>query len=422
MFLFFICFIFFVFFDMFLVFFDMILVFFEVLKLLLKSLQDLFKAFEDEETMKKAMVRNMWTVYRPMLSKKKFEKVSNQAWAEGLKQGTHRLKQSWVDKRFDNLDEQGFPKPLPGDEKLAENDRVVSADQLDCSYHAEVTGSLQELSTWKLMAESGEMTEEAMRQCSMMPWMEYEVQGKLDFQGLEEARDLLRGPQARRLEAGIDKMLTSQGPSLEKRKARNLRRIERMKQSAVQVEQSLNEMRAMEEEGYEASQIGLKLIVPHQGKKVSLRSLSRRRLTMKQKTQQKMKQKVSKQLEAAKAKAQKKNADEAAEAEETWQHQCLQKTFKVVREFEGGQKAHGFEGLCVHAALSEANEKRLTLFCSDDKGHPLRQSVLLEFCSEVKEPVMLHLFILFFASLFVICFYVFFCICLICFYMTFCIF
>ena len=98
------------------------------------------------------------------------------------------------------------------------------------------------------------------------------------------------------------------------------------------------------------------------------------------------------------------------------------KTFRVVREFEGGQPAHGFAGLCVQASLSEANEKRLTLFCSDDKGHPLRQSVLLEFCSEVKEPVMLHLFILFFASLFVICFYVFFCICLICFYMTFCIF
>ena len=141
---------------------------------------------------------------------------------------------------------------------------------------------------------------------------------------------------------------------------------------------------------------------------------------MKQKTQQKMKQRLSKKLEGAKA--EKKNADEAAEAEETWQHQCLQKTFKVVREFEGGQKAHGFEGLCVHADLSEANEKRLTLFCSDAKGHPLRQSVLLEFCSEVKEPVMLHLFILFFASLFVICFYVVFCICLICFYMTFCIF
>ena len=149
MFLFFICFIFFVFFDMFLVFFDMILVFFEVLKLLLKSLEDLFKAFEEEQTLKKAMVRNLWTVYRPMLSKGKFEKVSNQAWAEGLQFGTHRLKQSWVDKRFDNVDELGFPKPLPGDEQLSEKDRVLPENQLDCSYHPEVPGSLQELSTWQ---------------------------------------------------------------------------------------------------------------------------------------------------------------------------------------------------------------------------------------------------------------------------------
>ena len=85
------------------------------------------------------------------------------------------------------------------------------------------------------------------------------------------------------------------------------------------------------------------------------------------------------------AKAEKKNADEAAEAEETWQDQCLQKTFKVVREFEGGQKAHGFEGLCVKASLSEANETMLTLFGSGDKENLLRETVRLEFCREVEE-------------------------------------
>ena len=41
---------------------------YEVLKLLAKSIEDLFRAFEDEETMKKAMVRNLWTVLRPMVS------------------------------------------------------------------------------------------------------------------------------------------------------------------------------------------------------------------------------------------------------------------------------------------------------------------------------------------------------------------
>ena len=58
--------------------------------------------------------------------------------------------------------------------------RVLPEDQKDCSYHAEEPGSLQELSSWKLMAKSGEMTEEALRQCSLLPWMEYEVQGMMD--------------------------------------------------------------------------------------------------------------------------------------------------------------------------------------------------------------------------------------------------
>ena len=59
------------------------------------------------------MVRNLWTVLRPNLSEGKFEKVTDQPWAAHLKLGTHRLRSSWVEKRFENLDEQGFPKALP---------------------------------------------------------------------------------------------------------------------------------------------------------------------------------------------------------------------------------------------------------------------------------------------------------------------
>ena len=81
-----------------------------MLKLLAETLQVHFSAFEKEETLKKACVRNLWTVLRPNLKEKRFVKVSEQPWAKGLKFGTHRLKRSWVDKRFDNLDEQGFPK------------------------------------------------------------------------------------------------------------------------------------------------------------------------------------------------------------------------------------------------------------------------------------------------------------------------
>ena len=138
----------------------------QVLKLLCWSLEELFAVFEQEETLKKAMVRNLWTVLRPNLSKGKFEKVTEQPWAQNIKLGTHRLRQSWVQKRFDNLDENLFPKPLPED-KLPES-------QIDASYNVE-PGHLNELSTWQLMVESGEMTQEAMKECAMLPFMEYEV-------------------------------------------------------------------------------------------------------------------------------------------------------------------------------------------------------------------------------------------------------
>ena len=44
------------------------------------------------------------------------------------------------------------------------------------------------------MAKTGEMTEEALRECSRLPFMEYEVAGQLDFEGLEEAKELLISP------------------------------------------------------------------------------------------------------------------------------------------------------------------------------------------------------------------------------------
>ena len=64
----------------------------------------------------------------------------------------------------------------------------------------------------------------------------------------------------------------------------------------------------------------------------------------------------------------------------------------MVEEFEGGIHAHGFEGLCVRATLSEAteempSEKMLTLFGASDKGKVLRETVRLRFCREVEAHV-----------------------------------
>ena len=48
----------------------------------------------------------------------------------------------------------------------------LAEHQLDVSYNVE-EGNLNELNTWKLMAEKGEMTENALRECSLMPFMEF---------------------------------------------------------------------------------------------------------------------------------------------------------------------------------------------------------------------------------------------------------
>ena len=115
--------------------------------------------------------------------------------------------------------------------------------QLDASYNVE-PGNLNELSTWKLMAEQGEMTEEAMRNCSVLPFMEYEVAaGLMDFEGLEEAKALLVSPKKRRIEAGVDVMLTSQGLSAEQKRRRGQRRIERMNAQRKGVKDTLVKMR-----------------------------------------------------------------------------------------------------------------------------------------------------------------------------------
>ena len=55
---------------------------YEVLKLLLNSIETLFAKFEEEQTLKKAMVRNLRTVLRPNITEGKFEKITEQSWAQ----------------------------------------------------------------------------------------------------------------------------------------------------------------------------------------------------------------------------------------------------------------------------------------------------------------------------------------------------
>ena len=106
--------------------------------------------------------------------------------------------------------------------------------------------------------------------------------GGLDFEGLEEARELLISPKQRRRDAGLDVMLTPQGPAIEKRRERNKRRIEWLQERKAGVKDSLEKFRALENEGYDARQIALQAIVPRTGRKVSAKALSGK-LTLSQK-------------------------------------------------------------------------------------------------------------------------------------------
>ena len=306
---------------------------YEVLKLLVQSIETLFDKFEEEQTLKKAMVRNLWTVLRPNITEGKFEKVTEQPWASGLKLGTHRLRTTWVEKRFHNLDEQGFPKPLTED-KLPES-------QLDASYNVE-PGNLNELSTWKLMAEKGEMTEEALRHCSRMPFMEYEVSGLLDFEGLEEAKELLISPKQQRIKAGIDPMLTRQGLTPEERRLKNKRRIQRLEEKKKCVTETLEKMRQLQAEGYDARQIAMRLITPHMGKKVSTQ---RRKLSIQEKAKNRVSQGLVRRKAAkakaeakakakAKAKAMAKSPEDSVELEEAAEEACVLPEEACVKDTE----------------------------------------------------------------------------------------
>ena len=67
----------------------------------------------------------------------------------------------------------------------------------------------------------------------------------------------------------------------------------------------------------------------------------------------------------------------------TPQDQYENKTFRVVKEFEGGQTAYGHEGLCVRAVQTEEGQARLTLLGTDEKGKTTSEVVLADHCAEV---------------------------------------
>ena len=140
--------------------------------------------------------------------------------------------------------------------------------------------------------------------------LDTEVHGVLDFEGLGEAKELLKTPKRRRLEAGLDVMLTAQGPTPEKRKERAARRIERLSERREGVKAGILKMRALEAEGYDARQIALQVIAPHVGRRVSAKALSKK-MSVSEKTRRRLKFSLAKRKSKAKAKAEATSKTEA---------------------------------------------------------------------------------------------------------------
>ena len=152
----------------------------------------------------------------------------------------------------------------------------------------------------------------------------------LDFEGLEVAKELLISPKKRRIEAGVDPMLSNQGLNPEQRRLKTKMRIERIGDLKNGVRSGLEKMRAMAAEGYDTRQIGLRLIVPQMGKKVRAQQ---RKLSVQEKAKDRIskalvRRKATKAEAKAKAKAKAKamakvSPEDSVELEEAAEEACV---------------------------------------------------------------------------------------------------
>jgi hypothetical protein len=82
---------------------------FEIATICAESHQDLVQRNADTNLILKALRRNGQFAWRPDLAAGKLVKVDDQPWAAGMKMGSHRYPQTWLDTRFDWLDKDLVP-------------------------------------------------------------------------------------------------------------------------------------------------------------------------------------------------------------------------------------------------------------------------------------------------------------------------
>jgi len=212
--------------------------------------------------------RNGYLALRPSLSKGRFELSESQAWChddEGvLKQGSHRIRQGWLDERLSWLTEEGLIRPpaLLEDEGPSEKLEAHQSSMSEHSYHGEGPGcSRGTLNSWSEMAEAGELTPAQIKDMREETWFELEV---LEYEKqLDEAgtyKEYLKTPKQLRRELGISEHHTSQCRSTsEKKKISDKHKKYRAAMRPVRQER-LKELRHLKDLGYSNRQIAQTII------------------------------------------------------------------------------------------------------------------------------------------------------------------
>ena len=107
---------------------------YEILRVTSEALKKL-KHFMDVEQPRtlQAGLRNYLLSYRPDFETKTMVKAIEQPWAKGFTEGNHRIRAEWAKDRYNWLDENGIPSPLPWNDQGA---GVSSLDDMEeQSYH-----------------------------------------------------------------------------------------------------------------------------------------------------------------------------------------------------------------------------------------------------------------------------------------------
>ena len=152
---------------------------------------------DEQNAMLKAGRRNGWLNIRPCLSSGKFISCSSEEWAQGMPEGSHRMRKDWIEDRMTWLNEEGMPKPISKedwDKNFEEEQTYLTTEKQE-----------RELSTWRALRQDGELTQSQLDEMKAEPWFEAEIQEFSDHAEVHKGyMELIKTPKQLRHEAGVD--------------------------------------------------------------------------------------------------------------------------------------------------------------------------------------------------------------------------